>query len=354
MSDNSGSVPPKLLLAVLFLTFGYLHAQLPTYTNFKQSDVFDEPVTPSCHASTIVELGPDHLLVAWFGGSREGAKDVAIYAGERVGGEWSRPRQLVAPLVREGDTLPCWNPVLFRSARGRLYLFYKVGKNPREWFGAMLTSDDDGRHWSDPRYLPDGFLGPIRNKPIEIEAGTLLCGSSTESPLTDEWRVHLERYHEADDRWEKVEVPNPREFEIIQPTFLRHGGDTLQILCRSKHDRLVSSWSYDRGRSWTEADTVAVPNSNSGVDAVTLASGHFLLVNNPLPRGENWWNGRSVLDVEWSPDGVHWQPLLDLERHAEGEYSYPAIIQAADGTVHVVYTHDRRSIRHASFRLGSD
>ncbi|MBB4080741.1 putative neuraminidase [Lewinella aquimaris] len=342
---------PKAVIFLLLLLPFLMHAQSPSYSDVVLTDIFDEPVTASCHASTIVELGPDHLLAAWFGGTQEGAKDVAIYASDREGEEWSRPRQLVAPLVTDGDTLPCWNPVLFRSARGRLYLFYKVGKNPREWFGALLTSDDDGRHWSDPRYLPDGILGPIRNKPIETEAGILLCGSSTEDPATDAWRVHLERYYEADDRWETVAVPNPREFEIIQPTFLEHGGDTLQILCRSKHDRLVGSWSYDRGDSWTEADTLAIPNSNSGVDAVTLNTGDFLLVNNPLPRGKNWWNGRNVLDVEYSADGRQWEPLFDLERHPEGEYSYPAIIQATDGTIHVVYTFDRRIIRHASFQI---
>ncbi|THH36310.1 sialidase family protein [Neolewinella litorea] len=340
------------LLFFILLLPALMSAQPPTYSNLVLTDVFKKPVTQNSHASTIVELGPDRLLVAWFGGSREGAKDVGIYASHREGERWSHPRQLLAPLVTDGDTLPCWNPVLYRSLSGKLYLFYKVGKNPREWFGAMLTSDDDGVQWSAPRYLPDGFLGPVRNKPIEPEPGVLLCGSSTESPSTDAWRVHLERYREEEGSWERVPVPNPREFEIIQPTFLQHGGDTLQILCRSKHDRLVGSWSYDKGNSWTAADTLAVPNSNSGVDAVTLASGKFLLVNNPLPRGENWWNGRSVLDVEWSTDGLSWQSLFDLERHAEGEYSYPAIIQAADGTVHVVYTYDRRTIRHASFRLG--
>ncbi|NJB84280.1 alpha-L-fucosidase [Lewinella marina] len=340
------------LLSLAFLLPALMFAQPPTYSNLVLTDVFEEPVTQNSHASTIVELGPDRLLVAWFGGSHEGAKDVGIYASNREGGSWSEPRQLVTPLVTEGDTLPCWNPVLYRSLGGKLYLFYKVGKNPREWFGAMLTSDDDGAQWSAPRYLPDGFLGPIRNKPIEPEPGVLLCGSSTENPTTDAWRVHLEQYNESAGSWERIAVPNPQDFEIIQPTFLQHGGDTLQILCRSKHDRLVSSWSYDKGNNWTEADTVAVPNSNSGVDAVTLASGDFLLVNNPLPRGKNWWNGRSVLDVEWSTDGLEWQSLFDLERHAEGEYSYPAIIQAADGTVHVVYTYDRRTIRHASFRLG--
>ncbi len=339
------------LTPFIVLLLSTLHAQVPEIRDFVRDDVFDEPVTPACHASTITELTPGHFIVAWFGGSHEGAKDVGIYAARSQGKHWSRPVQLIAPVLMDGDTLPCWNPVLFRSQRERLYLFYKVGPNPREWFGAVITSDDDGNTWSEPAYLPDGFLGPIRNKPIETEAGVFLCGSSTESPSTDAWRVHLERYREDDNTWEKVKVPNAKALEIIQPTILRHDGDTLQILCRSKHNRLIGSWSYDGGNSWTEADSLPIPNSNSGVDGVALASGNFLLVNNSLPRGEHWWNGRNVLDVSFSVDGIAWQPLVDLERHAEGEYSYPAIIQASDGTVHIVYTNDRKKIRHARFRL---
>ena len=341
-----------LLLVCLLFAVSTVYAQLPAVTDLQRTDLFDDPPTAACHAATIVELAPGHLLAAWFGGSYEGAKDVGIYAsGRRDAGAWSAPVQLVAPLQQEGDTLPCWNPVLFRSASERLYLFYKVGENPREWFGAVITSDDDGGHWSAPVYLPDGFLGPIRNKPVEVRPGVLLCGSSTERVGTDAWRVHLERFTEADGRWERVAVPNPDSFDIIQPTFLEHGGDRLQILCRSRHDRLVSSWSDDGGSSWSAADTITVFNSNSGVDAVSLGPATFLLTNNPLPRGADWWNGRNVLDVEYSTDGLRWAKLFDLENHPAGEYSYPAAIRAADGTVHVVYTADRRVIRHASFQL---
>ncbi|WP_116126808.1 sialidase family protein [Lewinella sp. IMCC34183] len=341
----------SLFFTSLFLLPVLSAAQVPRVTELTRRDVFSDPPTAACHAATIEEVSPGHFLTAWFGGSYEGAKDVGIYAARGTGEEWSAPQRLVAPLVLAGDTLPCWNPVLFLSGSGRLYLFYKAGPNPREWFGGYLTSDDAGDSWSTPRYLPEGFLGPIRNKPIEVSPGVILCGSSTESVATDAWRVHLERFTEASGRWERVEVPNPREFDIIQPTFLEHGGDTLQLLCRSRHDRLVASWSTDGGHHWSPADTLGVPNSNSGVDALTLSPTSFLLVNNPLPRGADWYNGRNVLDVEYSTDGRHWTPLLDLERHADGEYSYPAIIRAADGRIHVVYTYDRKLIRHVAFAL---
>jgi predicted neuraminidase len=75
------------------------------------------------------------------------------------------------------------------------------------------------------------------------------------------------------------------------------------------------------------------------------------LVNNPLPQGKDWFNGRNVLDVEHSNDGVHWEKLLDLENQSEGEFSYPAIIQTLDGKIHVLYTYNRKYIKHVAFSL---
>ena len=81
---------------------------------------------------------------------------------------------------------PCWNPVLFQPKTGSLLLFYKVGPSPGSWWGMMMTSENGGRTWSPPRRLPDGFLGPIKNKPVQCADGDILCPSSTEE---GGWRI---------------------------------------------------------------------------------------------------------------------------------------------------------------------
>nr|WP_315156173.1 sialidase family protein [uncultured Flavobacterium sp.] len=341
----------SLILLLVLVSVSCTSVKKLKVSNITNAFITNQPITNNSHAATLVELRPNQLMAAWFGGKYEGAKDVGICFSVYKEKKWSAPQNLIKPPIIKGDTLPCWNPVLFKSKSENLYLFYKVGKNPREWFGAMIISKDNGSTWSTPKYLPDGILGPIKNKPIETIPGVILCGSSTESIGDNKWRVHLERYTETMDSWEKITVENKKEFDIIQPAFLVHSTNEIQMLSRSKHNKIISSWSVDNGNTWERTDSIHVVNSNSGIDAVTLAKKSFLLVNNPLPQGKDWFNGRNVLDVEYSRDGVKWKKLFDLENEAEGEFSYPAIIQTSDNKLHVLYTYNRKYIKHVVFEL---
>jgi len=299
-----------------------------------------DPPTPSCHASTLVETRSG-LLAAWFGGTDEGAPDVAIYAARREDGRWSRPAQVADGVQPDGRRLPCWNPVLYRPGGGLVFLFYKVGPDPRRWWGERITSDDDGRTWSPPRRLPDGILGPVKNKPITLPGGALLCPSSTEDERLG-WRVYLERTADLGRTWSKVGPLNDGQvIAAIQPSILTHPGGRLQVLCRTKQGRIAESWSADAGATWTPMALTALPNPNSGTDAITLADGRHLLVSNPTTEG------RTPLKVALSGDGQSWRDVLTLEDQP-GEYSYPAVIQAGDGRVHISYTWRRARIKHVA------
>jgi len=308
----------------------------------------DAPPTPQCHASTLAET-PAGLVAAWFGGTREGDAGVGIWVARCEGGTWTRPAEIADGVQPDGQRLPCWNPVLFQAAGGPLLVFYKVGPNPRGWWGMLKTSADGGRTWSDARRLGEAeaighLIGPVKNKPVQLAGGALLCPSSTEH---DGWRVHFEITRDLGKAWEVVgPIHDGKTFGAIQPTILTHPGGRLQILCRSRQGVIGQSWSDDGGRTWGPVTAAALPNPNSGIDAVTLADGRHLLVYNHTTRGGGFPSGRAMLNVAVSADGRAWTPVLTLER-AEGEFSYPAVIQASDGRVHVTYTYLRQSVKHA-------
>jgi predicted neuraminidase len=306
--------------------------------------IADPSPTLQCHASTIVET-PGGVVAAWFGGPYERHPEVGIWVSRREGGRWTTPVEVASGRQPDGSRYPTWNPVLFQPRGGPLMLFYKVGPDPASWWGMLMTSADLGRTWSEPQRLPDGILGPIKNKPLQLPNGDILCASSTEAPG---WAIHFERTRDVGKTWRRIELARGRpEVEAIQPAILRHRDGRLQAIGRSRQDRVFTTESTDGGQSWSPIRLLDLPNPNSGLDAITLADGRFLLVYNHARSTKGRWDaGRDVLNVAVSRDGTAWSAALVLENEPGQEFSYPAVIQAADGLVHITYTWKRQRIRH--------
>ena len=304
--------------------------------------VFERAPFASAHASTIVETR-DGLAAAWFGGTREGAADVGIWVSRRLAEGWTTPIEVATGVQADGTRHPCWNPVLFQMPDAALALFYKVGPSPQTWWGMVRTSRDGGRAWSEAARLPNGILGPIKNKPVRLADGVILAPSSTESPeRPSRWRVHFERSADGGRTWTTSPaggLADGHDIEAIQPSILIHPGGQLEAIGRTRAGRVFETWSADAGKTWTPMTLAALPNPNSGIDAVTLRDGRHLIVYNHTDRG------RSPLNVALSLDGKTWQAALVLESEP-GEYSYPAVIQTSDGLVHITYTWQRQRIKH--------
>lgn len=308
----------------------------------------DDALTPECHAST-VEVSNGVVIASWFGGTEEKNDDVGIWVARKTAGSWSTPTEVANGVQKDGTRYPSWNPVLFKPKEGPLFLFYKVGPNPQEWWGLYMTSTDDGKTWSDPAELPDGILGPIKNQPIQLANGEILSPSSTEDD-TDGWRIHLEFSSDNGKTWSKSAALNDgKEFGAIQPVVLNYGNGKLQLLSRTENEVISENWSTDYGKTWSTMQAISLPNPNSGIDGVSLQDGRQLLVYNPT--GKNWGD-RVPLSLALSNDGKNWKRVLDLEPLRENtdkegeEYSYPTMIQAADGKVHIVYTWNRKTVKY--------
>lgn len=334
----------NLLLLIGIVTTG--HAQPIDFKSGILVDefIYTEAPYPSCHASTIAET-PDGLVAAWFGGTRERNPDVGIWVSRHMDGKWSISKEVANGIQNDTLRYPTWNPVLFQVPDGDLLLFYKVGPSPSTWWGMMMRSSDHGVTWSDPEKLPDGIIGPVKNKPVLLEDGTLLSSTSTEG---DGWRVHFEMTKDWGKTWEKTDaINNPKVYNIIQPSILHHEDGRLQILCRSRNSVLATAWSSDNGKTWSLVRDSGLPNNNSGTDAVTLQDGRQLVVYNHVKTPIGAKKGhRTPLNVAVSKDGKHWEAALVLEDSEISQYSYPSVIQSSDGMVHIVYTWRRERIKH--------
>ncbi len=304
----------------------------------KSEFIFETAPFPQCHASTIAET-KSGLIAAWFGGTRERNPDVGIWISRQTAGRWTPPVEIANGVGFSTNRFPCWNPVLCQPQAGPLLLFYKVGPSPAAWWGMLTTSADGGRTWSTPQRLPEGILGPIKNKPVQLPNGDLLCPSSTEGESG--WRVHFERTSDLGRSWQATAPINqPEVIAAIQPCILFHGKHRLQALGRTRQQRIFEAWSEDDGRTWSPMRLTSLPNPNSGIDAVTLRDGRQLLVYNHSATN------RTPLNVAVSRDGEHWEAALVLENEPAKQFSYPAVIQTADDLVHITYTWKRERIKH--------
>lgn len=311
--------------------------------------IFSNPPFKQCHASSLVELSGERILAVWFGGTYERHPDVCIWGSTRSSTGWSNPILLADGKINDTLRYPCWNPVLFKTGKGELYLFYKVGPSPGEWWGMFKKSVDEGITWSGGNRLPSGILGPIRNKPIYTSTGRIISPSSTERG--EVWNAHMEISDDEGITWSKVALDSTTGFKLIQPTLLTLNNGTLLALLRSNQNCVVESKSIDGGNTWDTPTKTSILNPNSGIDAVTLKNGLHVLVYNPSNVGKEWWEGRSKLYVSVSPNGKDWHDVYKLEDETSGEFSYPAVIQTSDGLVHVTYTSNRVSIRHVVLRV---
>ena len=309
--------------------------------------------TPSCHASTIVETAPGALVAAWFGGSDEGEKDVAIWVSRHDSAGWSEPRIVIEGTQADGSRHPCWNPVLFvgsaLASQGNpvapLFLYAKVGPSPSTWWGVVCESTDGGRTWGELRRLEGDAVGPVKNKPLVRRDGSVIAGASSED---NGWRVHFEHSTDGGRTFVRTgavhAAPDTKGsggagglVSAIQPSLLELGGEKLLAVGRTTQGRIFEIESADAGKTWGELRLGTLPNPNAGTDAVTLFDGRHLLVYNHTDKG------RSPLNVAISRDGRSWQTVVALETKP-GEFSYPAVIQSADGLVHITYTWNREAI----------
>lgn len=316
-----------------------------------------------CHASTVCILPDGSLGAAWFGGEHEKAANVGIWfskcprvetGGEmRLSGVWSDPVK-----IADRENVPCWNPVLLADG-DRLLLFYKVGEEIVHWQTMVKESSDSGATWSAEREAVPGDFGgrgPVKNKCIHLQDGTILAPASTEEGA---WNCFTDRSEDGGRTWERSpDVPLDRTdctgMGIIQPTLWEDTDGTVHMLMRSSEGCIFRSDSTDGGRSWSEARRTNLPNNNCGIDLVRMEDGRLVLVYNPVSGN---WAARSPIAFAVSEDnGETWsEPEIlshvPCDRNMEqAEFSYPAIV-AEGKDVYLTYTWKRQTVAFWQIRF---
>lgn len=314
---------------------------------------------PSVHSATAVEIARGRVRAFWYGGSREGAKDVAIYTAvfDPLASAWS-PQEIAVTREETARDLGRYvkklgNPVVARDARGRLWLFY-VSVSVGGWSGSAVNfriSEDDGATWGRARRLVTSAF---------LNLGTLVRGPVV---LFEDGALGLPVYHELLGKFGELLRISP-EGEVLEKIRLSHGRTSLQpvVVPLAPHDavaflrssgssprRVLSVATEDGGRTWGELAPTGLPNPDAAVAALRSSGGEVVIAFNDSEAD------RSNLKLAVSRDaGRRFEILREVEPpeppQASTELAYPWLLETSDGALHLLYSWNRRRIVHVRYR----
>ncbi len=326
-----------------------------------QSDWLPDTGNPSVHAASMIALRDGTVRAFWFAGSREGAADVSIYSSvyDENSANWSTPKVVIDRIsAQQGLSryiAKLGNPVPSRLADGRLQLFF-VTVSIGGWAGSSIsavTSEDEGVTWSSPQRL---ISSPLLNLSTLVKSPSLA--------FTD-GLLGLPAYHEWIGRFgeflriEAGRVIDKRRMSsgrgAIQPlVFVNDAQDASAYFRQTRSAGLLKqipvSHTLNAGQTWQPSQDLAIANPNSAVTGLILQSGARILVLNNIENGRY----RLVLLMS-DPKVGQWQTVEVLEddealpESQRKEFSYPYLITVSGDDAHLVYTWDRKKIRHRYF-----
>ena len=314
-----------------------------------------ETPVQSNHSSSIAETPDGDLSILWYGGTREGAKDVCIYE-ERIAPEdltASAPEIVCAPSDLARDLLrsirKVGNPVVYSQDK-RLWTFV-VSVSYGGWSGSAINyrySDDGGRSWSKFRRLR---TSPFFNMSALIRTP---CVSKTDGgfilPVYCEFLTKYGMTLDFDRNGRMLgrsRIPIEGNDESLQPCVVPVAPEVAFSFSRTPTGKMGTSKTTDAGLSWRAEPRASVENYNASVAALALASGRVLLVaNSEADRSRlSLYETSAELLTREGETPERWTFLGDLENEPKSEFSYPFFAQTKDGSIYLTYTYKRQTIK---------
>lgn len=326
-----------------------------TFTELSHTHIPAPQGMPSAHASSMTPLPGNRMLAFWWAGSRESGPDVKVFASTWANGAWSAP-WVVASRESLGAELGfgvrrIGNPVAWTDRAGKIHL-YVVATGLGGWAAARIAhivSADQGASFRVRRVLPTSPLfntsALVRTSPLALSDGGWWL------PVYFEIGNKYPMLMAFDAQGEPTSLARiGQSNSTLQPAIVAVSRTEVRALLRddSEARRMQHAASTDGGASWQDLPALDLPNHNTSMAAIRLASGQFLMLHNHAADDAT---ARSVLRLSISDDMRSWRTVADIAKGKAGdEFSYPTLQQVGD-ELHVTYTWQRQAIAHHRYRI---
>lgn len=274
------------------------------------------------------------FLTFYSGGTREEIGNFAVVIVSDDGKNFSEP--IVAAVEPDNR---CFDPCLWIDPLGRLWFTWCV--MPEDAVYGAICDDPDAEKltWHEPVLIGHDVM---MNKPTVLSSGEWIFPIAV-------WAEKLFRgyYCSKDaDRGAFVyrSVDQGRTFQKIGGTIMPQRSFDEHMILELEDERLAMyvrtyygigvSYSFDRGKTWTEGVDSGLGGPCSRFFIRRLKSGRVLLINHVDFRGRN--NLTAMLSED---DGRTWPYRLLLD--GRDNVSYPDATQTGDGAIHITYDRER-------------
>jgi predicted neuraminidase len=325
-----------------------------------QAQFIPETAAPSVHAGSAILLNDGNLRAFWFAGSREGAKDVVIQTAvlDTKAGSWSKPEVVIDRVTAEKGLSryikKLGNPLPVRSSQGKLQLYF-VTVSVGGWAGSSISwmeSSDEGMSWSRPQRL---ITSPALNLSTLIKApGFDFTDGTLGLPVYHEWMGKFGELIRIDGGQviDKRRMSSGRA--LLQPIVFIDSPEKAVAYFRQARSagppRVASALTENAGQSWVSGTDLDLANPNAAIAGLQLSNGDRLIALNDLE------SARHRLVLAMAPAGSsNWNVVAEVESDQTltnglyREFSYPYLLLGANGEVHLIYTYDRKKMKHIQF-----
>ena len=319
-----------------------------------------ETAAPSVHAGSAILLNDGNLRAFWFAGSREGATDVVIQTAvfDAKAGSWASPEVVIDRVAAEKGLSryikKLGNPLPVRSSQGKLQLYF-VTVSVGGWAGSSISwmeSSDEGISWSRPQRL---ITSPALNLSTLIKAPGFDFTDGTQGlPVYHEWMGKFGELIRIDGGRviDKRRMSSGRA--LLQPIVFIDAPEKAVAYFRQARSagpaRIANAQTENAGQSWASGIDLDLANPNAAIAGLQLSNGDRLIALNDLESARH----RLVLAI--APAGTsNWNVIAELESDQtlinglHREFSYPSLLLGANGQVHLLYTYDRKKMKHIQF-----
>ncbi|WP_418904535.1 exo-alpha-sialidase [Helicobacter cetorum] len=301
------------------------------------------------HASSLISLPNQTLLVAYFSGTREGAKDVKISANlyDFKTNQWSKAftlltRELLSQKTHE-YIKKLGNPLLFWH-QNKIILFV-VGVSMGGWATSKIYQLESLSIDKPFQFIRSLHLSPflnlshlVRTKPLNTTDGGFVL------PLYHELATQYPLLLKFDALAKPVQLLRPNSLNHqLQPSITPFKNCAIMAFRNHNFFDSLMLQTCTSFKKWQPPITTNLKNLDDSLNLFNLNQTLYLIHNpdNPSLRRQEL-----LLSQLTNPSTFHTLSVLDKSE----EVSYPSSI-INDDFIDITYTYNRKMIRHIRFNL---